>query len=109
MIDLDDEIESKRKEIKELRKRERSREIEDVKKVISSAEGRRFLWRLMSESGVFRASYTGDSKTFFNEGKRDIGLLVLREVNTAKPSAFAQMQNEFLNEQEKKKKKPLED
>jgi hypothetical protein len=91
----------KKKERDDLLKRERTREIDDVKKVISSPEGRRFLWKLMGEAGVFRSSFTGNSETFFNEGKRSIGLLILSEVNNANLGAFTQMQNESVNEQKK--------
>jgi hypothetical protein len=48
----------------------------------------------MAEAGIFRSSFTGNSETFFNEGKRSIGLFVLDELMQAKPDAFALMQKE---------------
>ena len=95
------EREKKKKEKKDILMREREREISDVKKVLSSAEGRRFIWKLMSEAGVFRTSFTGNSETFFNEGKRSMGLLILSEVNLANMGIFSQMQVESVNEQKK--------
>lgn len=98
------EIEKRKQLALDKRRRTRDRELEDIKKVLSTPEGRRFIWRLMGESGVFRSSFTGPAeRTYFNEGQRDIGLLILKEVNNAKPSAFAQMQNESLSEAKDKK------
>lgn len=95
--------EEESKKLKEYQKRLKDREVEDLKKILAHPEGRRFIWRLLSESGVFRTSFTGNSTTFFNEGKRDIGLLILSEVMKADMSKFTQMQNEFSNEQKKQK------
>ena len=106
------DIEEKQKERSEKERRRRDREVADLKKVLSIPEGRRFIWKLMSESGVFRTSFTGNSSTFFNEGRRDIGLLILNEVMASKPEAFTQMQREFISEQkanEKQKEDESED
>lgn len=96
----DDDIRLKKKiKREEILKREKDREVADLKKVLSSPEGRRYVWRLMSAAGVFRTSFTGNSTTFFNEGKREIGLTVLSEVMSASMGSFTQMQTEFVNEQ----------
>ena len=57
----------------------RIRELEDVVAVMDTEAGRRFVWRLLSRAGVFTSSFTGNSTTFFNEGKRDQGLFLLSE------------------------------
>lgn len=92
-------IEKKKRDKKEIHKRVRDREIADIKKLLSIPEGRRVIWRILEESGIFKSSFTGNSTTFFNEGKRDIGLLVLEEVMKADMGKFTQMQSEFVNEQ----------
>lgn len=83
---------------KERQKRKRDRELSDIREVLLKPEGRRFIWRLLSEAGVFRGSFTGNSETFFKEGQRDIGLLVLRDCMEAKPDSFSQMQREYTSE-----------
>jgi hypothetical protein len=95
------ELLEKKQKKEEILKRIKDREVEDLKKLLSIPEGRRYIWKLMSSAGVFRTSFTGNSTTFFNEGKREIGLMVISEVMAASPTAFAQMQNEFTNEQKK--------
>lgn len=96
---LDIDLEKKVKESEEEQKRRRRRELNDLIKVLDIPEGRRVLWRLLSEAGVYRSSFTENSnRTAFNEGRRDIGLLLLKDVNLAKPNAFAQMQREYVSE-----------
>lgn len=41
------------------------------------ADGKRVLWDIMSFCGVFQLSMTGNSYTYFNEGKRQVGLYLL--------------------------------
>jgi hypothetical protein len=73
----------------------RKRELNDVRSLLAIAPGRRFLWRLLSSAGVFRSSYTGDANgTMFNEGRRDLGLMVLSETTEADPNAYAKMVQE---------------
>jgi len=71
-----------------------ARHRDDLRKVLSSANGRRFVWRVISEAGIFKGSFTGNSGTFFNEGKRDMGLFILNDILKSHPDAFAQMQRE---------------
>lgn len=80
-------------------KRIRARELSDIRKVLSTVEGRRFIYRLWGMAGIFRCSFSANAnQTAFNEGKRDIGLAILNDVNKAEKTAFAQMQNEAWSE-----------
>lgn len=72
----------------------RDREMHDMRTVMSSAEGRRFIWRLLEKAGVFRTSFTGNSTTFFNEGMRNMGLVVLADVHEACAEQYIVMMNE---------------
>ena len=47
----------------------RERELADIAWLLSDRRGRRFMWRVFSNAGIFRTSFTGNSETFFNEGK----------------------------------------
>lgn len=96
---LDDQLYPKT-EVGELKKNiqrlNEEREQGDIQAVLKFPEGRRLLWRLFGLSGMFRASMTGESMTTaFNEGRRDVGLVFLNDVNKADHTAFAQMQSEY--------------
>lgn len=77
----------------------RNQELNDVEFVLSTPQGRRFLWRLLGVCHVFKTSFTGNSTTFFNEGKRDIGLRLLADINEASPNSYLKMMQEAKKEQ----------
>jgi hypothetical protein len=58
--------------------------------LMSSRRGRRIVWGILEECGVYRTSFTGNSETFFREGKRSIGLWAL-DIATANPEAYMAM------------------
>jgi hypothetical protein len=89
-----DEIEKRKAEVAKLQERRDERWLNDVRRILSMPEGRRLLWRLLEEARVFHSTYTGNADTYFNEGKRSMGLLVLGEMLRAKPDSLFQMQKE---------------
>jgi len=72
----------------------RERELNDLRQVMSSVEGRRFVWRLLEKAGVYKTSFTGNSTTFFNEGQRNMGLMVLGDVHEACAEMYLEMMRE---------------
>lgn len=80
----------------------RDKQLNDVRFILSEVQGRRFLYRYLEETGVFKSSFTGSSETFFNEGQRNIGLKLLADITEADTEAFVKMMAEA-------KKKELEE
>lgn len=73
----------------------RKLELDQFKWLMSHKPGRAIVWRLLAKTGVYRTSFdTNGSRTFFNEGQRNIGLFVLAEVMEACPERFGEMQKE---------------
>lgn len=72
----------------------REKELEDFKQILATKAGRAFLWRLLEWCGVYHTSFTGNSTTFFNEGKRDIGLKLIEEIFSADPKAYGLLREE---------------
>ena len=73
-----------------------------VRKVFEGTEEGRLVFKyLMEYCDVFNLTMTGNSWTFFNEGKRDVGLhlLHLRELNWE--DEVKQRRNEYLNKIDK--------
>lgn len=48
--------------------------------LMNDRRGRWFVMRLMQICGIEESSFTGNSGTFYNEGKRDIGLSIKRDI-----------------------------
>jgi hypothetical protein len=51
------------------------------KTLLNNPDGKRVLWDILSMCGVFQLSFTGNSRTYFNEGKRQIGLYIMTMLN----------------------------
>jgi len=78
-------------------KAERDQLENDIDSVMSSAEGRRVMWWVMTAGNMFKTTFTGSSNTsFFNEGRRALALEVLQCIQRACPEKFAQAQEEQL-------------
>lgn len=65
--------------------------------LLETRQGRAWANDLLGKCGVFRTSFTGNSATFFNEGKRDIGLLVMADITREYPDAYLTMLKENRN------------
>lgn len=75
--------------------RRRRQELSDLEWVMSDGRGRRVVWRLLEQAGVFRLSYTGDAlSTAFNEGQRNSGLRLMADCLEAAPEKYTLMQAE---------------
>lgn len=73
----------------------KEKEQNDLRWVMSNKQGRRFMWRLLSEAGVFRLSFNTNNATMaFNEGYRSAGLKQLNEIMEACPERYTDMLNE---------------
>jgi len=62
-----------------------------IESIADTTQGREFLWWLFELCGVFGSSYTGNSDTYFNEGRRAIGNEVLHRLVKVRPEIFQAM------------------
>lgn len=89
-----DEVESgqsKRKaKVKELQLVEEAATIT----VMGLKEGRRVVWRILDGSGFLTSSFTGNSTTFFKEGRRSVGEQLYNELMDLCPDLYWLMVNE---------------
>lgn len=63
----------------------------DLKYLLSTDQGRRFLWSTLEMCGVYKSSFTGSSQTFFLEGQRNIGLKLLADIMRVDPESYIKM------------------
>lgn len=85
----------------EIKQRSRQqKESADVVAVMSTAEGRRFVKRILDAAGVYQTSFVrGESDaTAFNEGRRNVGLLILAAIDSADPQSYDLMMQESRKE-----------
>lgn len=75
---------------------ERQQDVIDFGRVLEKYEGRKFLWTMLSQAGVYGTTFRGESThaTAFEEGKRAMGLWLLEEIFTADANAYTLMRSE---------------
>lgn len=66
------------------------------KECFSTPHGRLVLDDILSKGMLWQTTFTGNSQTYFNEGKRDLALYVLKRTNTADPNIIIKMMEQSL-------------
>lgn len=83
------------KEAGEKVKRGRERELNDLRSILSTVQGRRFVWRFLEVCGINKCSFADDPhKTSFLEGQRNVGLRLQADIMDAEPNAYVTMMKE---------------
>lgn len=70
---------------------DRANELEDIKAVISTPHGFRFIRRLLTDGKIFHTSMTGNSYTYFNEGRRNLVLRYFEDIAEVAPNQIVQL------------------
>ncbi len=81
---------------RELRDRlARENEEADIKWLMGNKRGRRVLWRLLDQAGVFRSSFNTNAMAMsFAEGNRNYGLRMLALIHSQCPELYPTMMKE---------------
>lgn len=67
----------------------------DLEWLMESARGRRIVWAMLSHCGVFSTSFTNNgSLVMFREGRRDVGLKMMHDIQSVAPENFMIMWKE---------------
>lgn len=82
----------------------RDRDIDALNHVLSTELGRWFFCRLLDRTDILKQSFTGNSETFFNEGKRKVGLVYMNMLGQIGDGVegvkkYHQAQLEYINQQ----------
>jgi len=77
----------------------RQQQVDDVKWLMAHAAGRRFVSRLLEETGVHRTSFHNSGSTMaFNEGKKHLGYFLTGELLEITPDGYLKLIKEFRND-----------
>lgn len=76
----------------------REREIEEMRQVLDTYEGRAMLWRLLEECAIYTFGFCGDNDLLnHREGKREVGGWLIQEIAEANSNAYMKMQHEAVS------------
>ena len=93
MSEIDQE-EKRNKEREQKLSLSRRKEIDDIRHVLSSQQGRRFAWRLLTHCGVFRSIWSNSAVIHYNAGMQDVGHFIQGEIIAADENAYLKMMKE---------------
>jgi hypothetical protein len=80
--------------------------LEDLRWVMTDRRGRRLLWVLMERTRLFGATYTGNSATYYNLGRQDLGKWLYAQIRQASLRLWRQAEDEGI-EREKERTKDV--
>ena len=103
---LSDEERALAEKVEEERKR-RVKERGDMTQALRMVEARRVLFKILELCGPYQPSFDPNSArmTDYNEGRRSIGIEVLRMIDSADPQAYVQMCNEHASDEKTEKER----
>jgi hypothetical protein len=88
---------AERQDALERAQRERLQRADDMRAVMGTVEGRRFVWVLLNEAGLFSGSYTGEAiSSAYGEGKRAVAVRLMADLQAESRDAYVQMVAERL-------------
>ena len=73
---------------------QRDRELNDLRHVLSSVQGRRFLWRMLGFCKVNGSVWESSARIHYNSGQQDVGHHMLAEIIAADEDAYLNMMKE---------------
>lgn len=82
-------------------KRKRDQELNDLRTILSTEQGKRFLMRLINRSNYLQPTYgtgTHMSDFAFMEGRREFGVYIVGEITQANTDAWLDMQKQHFDE-----------
>ena len=83
-----------REQIKQREKDRCRQELEDLRSILKTPGGRRFVWRLLEDAGVLKDAFTGNSNTYYILGKQAFGKFLLADILQRFIKEYAKMQAE---------------
>lgn len=90
MMDIDDE--GRKAELDAKQQLLAQRDIDDIQFVMGSEQGRRVIWSLLEKCQVFGACFNVDPHiTAFNEGQRNLALVLFQRVMAHCPDQYLKM------------------
>lgn len=94
--DFDDRAAEEKANAKALQRA--SREADEFRRVLSTADGRAVLWRLLASCGVASTSFRGEQPMLmaFLEGRRDVGTKLIAAIELADRNVYPQMRLEAI-------------
>lgn len=75
--------------------KQKEKYLNDLQWVVSTPQGRRFIWAILERCSAFKDKYYEETNyTYFRKGQRNIGLQLFNDVLDVSPNIYSQMKQE---------------
>lgn len=64
---------------------------ENIRELLKARPGKELIWHLLKICNLYGQNFTGNSQTFYLEGKRSVGLELLDLLQDVDPTAYARL------------------
>lgn len=81
------------KKASEAKRLEDSR-IDGLRQIMQSKNGRCWMWKLLGDCQIFSVVFNGNSRDYFNLGMRNIGMIVMADIQREFPDEYLLMVKE---------------
>lgn len=86
---------------KKQNKYNRDTELDDIRVVMGTVNGRRFIWRLLNHCSAYSTIFSPTAMVMaYQSGKQDVGHYLQAEIGLASRKLYKQMEDEYYNSQE---------
>ena len=79
----------------------RDKHLTNLKVVVSTPEGRAYVWGLLERTSVFQSIWESSARIHYLAGQQDVGQDIWRDIVELDPTLFATMKQEANEEEER--------
>lgn len=72
----------------------RKDELKDIRAILKTHEGKRFVWRMLEKCKTFSSVWESSAKIHYNAGQQDIGHFLMAEIVNADENLLFEMMKE---------------
>lgn len=72
----------------------RDKELNDMRSILNTPEGRRVLWRFLERLGVFKSNWRPSAEIHYLSGQQDAGRMIMAEIVAADENQLFKMMTE---------------
>lgn len=65
--------------------------VKNTRELLKTRAGQDFIWHALSICNIYGDIFTGNSQTFYYEGKRSVGLEILQLLEDCSKTAYAEL------------------
>lgn len=84
-------VDKSAEEVRKLYADEQSSRLGDLRDILKTPQGKRYVWWMMGRAHMFTSTFTGNSTGAFLEGERNIGLMLFNDIMGIDPKLMGQM------------------